>query len=107
MSIPPSSTAQTPTTGTTFSGEGLSAQQSTALQDAVNSGHQPWRTDPVQVAESFMLGTFGWTGVQASAGNPAAVVVTDHSGHQVTLHLSQPATHGKGGIWVVDSGVWN
>ncbi|MBU3067732.1 hypothetical protein KO481_40215 [Nocardia sp. NEAU-G5] len=55
-----------PAPGTTFAGEGLTAEQSTGLQNSVNGGRQPWRLDRVQVAKSFVQGRFGWISVQTS-----------------------------------------
>lgn len=96
-----------PSSGTTFSGEGLTPRQAADLQTAVDSGHQPWRLDQVQVAKSFVQARFGWTTVQTSMGAPMVVFVTDSDGAKVSLHLTQPATQGDHGIWVVDSGVWD
>ncbi|MFJ4655518.1 acyl transferase [Nocardia sp. NPDC088792] len=96
-----------PAPGTTFSGEALTPQQATGLQTAVDSGHQPWRLDQVQVAKSFVQARFGWTNVQTSMGAPMVVFVTSSDGAKVSLHLTQPATQGDHGIWVVDSGVWD
>ncbi|MFI1912584.1 acyl transferase [Nocardia sp. NPDC020380] len=104
--VPPTSPVS-PSSGTTFSGEGLTPQQATDLQTAVNSGHQPWRLDQVQVAKSFVQARFGWTSVQTSMGAPMVVFVTNSDGAKVSLHLTQPATQGDHGIWVVDSGVWD
>ncbi|MFD6162530.1 acyl transferase [Nocardia sp. NPDC060256] len=111
---PPSTSAPGPSTqpahppsGTAFAGEGLSAQQSSDLQQAVDNGHQPWRLDRVQVAKTFALQRFGWSDVAAETGAPTVVFLTNHDGSRIALHLAQPATRGDLGIWVVDSGVWS
>ncbi|WP_405164627.1 acyl transferase [Nocardia sp. NBC_01499] len=96
-----------PPSGTTFTGEGLTTQQASDLQQAVDNGHQPWRLDRVQVAKTFAQQRFGWSDVQAETGAPVVVFITNHDGSKVALHLAQPATRGDHGIWVVDSGVWS
>ncbi|WP_327138757.1 hypothetical protein [Nocardia sp. NBC_01327] len=96
-----------PPSGTPFGGEGLSAQQITDLQKAVDGGHQPWRLDRIQVAKTFVLGQFGWSDVQTSGDAPNIVFVTNSDGSKVGLNLSQPATQGSQGIWVVQSGMWS
>ncbi|AYF75919.1 hypothetical protein D7D52_21085 [Nocardia yunnanensis] len=103
----PPVTQSNPPAGTTFTGEGLTAAQAAAEQQAVDAGHQPWRLDTVQVAKTFVAGRFGWTTVQTSTGAPMVVFVTNQDGSKVTLHLIQPATKGDAGIWEVDSGVWD
>ncbi|MFI7000441.1 acyl transferase [Nocardia sp. NPDC050175] len=95
-----------PPSGTTFAGEGLTAQQSSDLQQAVDNGHQPWRLDRVQVAKVFAQQRFGWSDSQAETGAPTVVFLTGPDGSRIALHLTQPATRGDQGIWVVDSGVW-
>ncbi|WP_147403820.1 hypothetical protein [Nocardia panacis] len=109
---PPTTTAAPqppnhPTPGTTIPGEGLTLQQAADLQKSVDNGHQPWRLDRVQVAKFFVQARFDWTNVQTSTGAPMIVFVTNQDGSKVTLHLTQPATHGDHGIWVVESGVWD
>ncbi|WP_328401788.1 acyl transferase [Nocardia sp. NBC_00403] len=96
-----------PPSGTPFGGEGLGAQQITDLQKAVDSGHQPWRLDRIQVAKTFVQSRFSWTSVQTSGGAPTIVFVTNSDGGKVALNLSQPATQGAQGIWVVQSGMWS
>ncbi|MGW4246508.1 hypothetical protein [Nocardia sp. NPDC004722] len=103
----PSTPQANPPSGTTFAGEGLTDAQANAEQQAVDSGHQPWRLDTVMVAKAFVQGRFGWTTVQTSTGAPMVVFVTNSDGSKVTLHLIQPATKGDKGIWEVDSGVWD
>ncbi|MFE3225891.1 acyl transferase [Nocardia sp. NPDC059228] len=103
--VPESSTE--PRAGKTFPGEGLTAQQARDLQQGVDSGHQPWRLDRVQVAKAFVQQRFGWATVQAAADGPTSVVVTNQDGSKLTLQVGQPVTQGSGGIWVVDSGAWD
>ncbi|MFJ4654636.1 acyl transferase [Nocardia sp. NPDC088792] len=101
-------TADHPVAGTPFPGEGLTAQQASDLQNAVNDGHQPWRLDELQVAKSFVQARFGWADAQARTGPVAAfVIVTGPDGSQVAVHCVQPVTQGSHGIWVVESGTWN
>ncbi|MFE3257301.1 acyl transferase [Nocardia sp. NPDC059091] len=96
-----------PQAGKTFPGEGLTAQQARDLQQGVDSGHQPWRLDRVQVAKAFVQQRFGWATVQAAADGPTSVVVTNQDGSKLTLQVGQPVTQGSRGIWVVDSGAWD
>ncbi|GAB2534345.1 hypothetical protein GCM10027167_44100 [Nocardia heshunensis] len=105
--VSPTTPNPNPPPGTTFTGEGLTAAQATAEQQAVDNGHQPWRLDTVSVAKAFVQGRFGWTNVQTSTGAPMVVFVTNQDGSKVSLHLIQPATKGDKGIWEVDSGVWD
>ncbi|MFJ9363537.1 acyl transferase [Nocardia sp. NPDC101769] len=96
-----------PQAGTTFPGEGLTAQQARDLQQGVDGGHQPWRLDRVQVAKAFVQQRFGWATVQAAADGPTSVVVTNQDGGKLTLQVGQPVTQGSHGIWVVDGGAWD
>ncbi|MGW4772887.1 hypothetical protein ACWEO2_33235 [Nocardia sp. NPDC004278] len=77
------------------------------MQKAVDSGHQPWRLDRIQVAKTFVQNRFGWTNVRTSGDAPTIVFVTNSDGGKVGLNLSQPATQGAHGIWVVQSGMWS
>ncbi|MEC3957558.1 hypothetical protein VMT65_31310 [Nocardia sp. CDC153] len=103
----PTTPAPNPPSGSTFDGEGITGQQAADLQQAVDTGHQPWRLDRVAVAKAFVQARFGWTNVQTSTGAPTVVFVTNADGTKVSLHLAQPATKGDTGIWVVASGVWS
>lgn len=106
---PPTTSPATgyPPSGTTFSGENMTAGQITDLQQAVDNGHQPWRLDRVSVAKSFLQGRFGWTDVQTEFGPPTVLFVTNKDGGKLSVHLVQPATQGDNGIWEVSSGTWN
>ncbi|WP_405497810.1 acyl transferase [Nocardia sp. NBC_00511] len=106
---PPTTSPATgyPPSGTTFSGENMTAGQITDLQQAVDNGHQPWRLDRVSVAKSFLQGRFGWTDVQTEFGPPTVLFVTNKDGGKLSVHLVQPATQGDNGIWEVASGTWN
>ena len=80
------------------------------LQQAVDSGHQPWRLDPVQVAiidgrkyglasdDTFRLVSkkFG-----ENAGTYIADVEVKHKDELYTVRLIQPANIGDGGAWII------
>ena len=75
------------------------------LQKAVDQGHQPWRTDPAMVAQTFVLNRFGWRDVEIHLTAPHTVAVTNRgTGEIVVLQLRQPARQGQGGIWIVTGG---
>jgi hypothetical protein len=96
-----------PAPGTTFPGEGLSADHAADLQEEVDEGHEPWRLDQSSVAAAFARDRFGWADVDVALDDPHTVQVTDATGqHVVSLQMRQPAREGDTGIWVVDSGVW-
>ncbi|HEU0086402.1 MAG TPA: hypothetical protein VFQ77_01895 [Pseudonocardiaceae bacterium] len=85
----------------------MTSEQAKELQQAVDEGHQPWRTDPKQVAEAFVRGRLGWSNVDAQLADTHTAEVTNRAdGRIVTLQLRQPARVGEGGIWTVVSGVW-
>jgi hypothetical protein len=70
----------------------------TALQDAVDQGHQPWRLSSEDVAAGC---TFGLGSTVEPVG-PSTYRVTDAStGETVQVELAQPL--GPDGIWVVTS----
>jgi|tagenome__1003787_1003787.scaffolds.fasta_scaffold20859405_2 hypothetical protein len=93
------------TGGAAVAGENLTPDQEAELQQAVDQGHQPWRTDPAAVAEAFAQASLGWTGATATPTDEHTVVVTDPaSGAKVSLRLEQPVGPGAGGIWVVVGG---
>jgi hypothetical protein len=99
---PPSTTI-----GAEFAGEGMSQDAALALQRAVDEGHQPWRTDPEMVAQSFVSNRFGWSGDGVTTDRTAEnrVIVTYRpTGAKVGLVVAQPARHGTGGIWAVIRG---
>ena len=108
-----SSTVEPPTgnptapAGTPIAGESIDAHQAADLQQAVDSGHQPWRTDVVAVADAFVRGQLGWDDAAVALADPHTAEVTHPAdGRMVSLQLRQPVREGAGGIWVVVSGVW-
>jgi hypothetical protein len=76
------------------------------VQRAVDTGDQPWRLDPLEVAraDASVLG-FGPTDrmqlVEEKAGS--ARVRARHAGVTCDIQLIQPARLGPSGIWVVES----
>ncbi|MGY1607686.1 MULTISPECIES: hypothetical protein [unclassified Geodermatophilus] len=96
-----------PPPGTAILGEGLSGEQAEALQDAVDGGAQPWRTDVAAVAAAFVARELLWDDADVALADPHTAEVTNPAdGRIVTLQLRQPVREGDGGIWVVVSGVW-
>lgn len=76
------------------------------VQHAVDTGDQPWRLDPLQVARADTAG-FGFSPddpmqlTHEEAGS--ARVHAQHEGHAYEIRLIQPARLGPSGIWVVTS----
>lgn len=82
-----------------------------AFQNAVNSGKDPWRLNPVEVAQKegpqfgfkdtdgFTLVSFTEKGKNSGAGE--AVVRARHQGVYYQIQLIQPVYHGQGGIWTI------
>ena len=91
--------------GATVAGEDLTPDQEAELQQAVDQGHQPWRTDPAAVAQAFVAARFGWSAATATSADGHTVDVTDPaSGAKASLDVAQPVRPGAGGIWVVVGG---
>jgi hypothetical protein len=91
--------------GSAVAGEDLTPDQEAELQQAVDQGHQPWRTDPAAVAEAFAASRYGWSGATATPTDAHTVEVTDPaSGATASLQVDQPVRPGAGGIWVVVGG---
>lgn len=79
--------------------------KATELQEAVDSGQQPWRLDPLMVAEAEATqygfdesDSFILEQTMASAG--VAKVEATHNGETYTVTLIQP-TQGDGKIWMM------
>jgi len=90
------------------------------LQQAVDEGHQPWRLDPLSVAEADGVGSYGFLTPcgQAGGGEPGRVVSCDaftlsqvasagvaevevaHNGKVYLIELIKPIP-GDGKIWMV------
>lgn len=68
----------------------------TALQDAVDQGHQPWRLSASAVAVAC---TFGGAATAEPAGPTSYRVTSTSTGEVALVELAQPL--GPGGIWVV------
>ena len=83
------------------------------LQEGVNEGHQPWRTDPLEVARAdgadygfdINLDTFTLTDPSTSAST--AIVLAQHKGKNYLIKLVQPFPYGldgktkTGSIWTI------
>jgi hypothetical protein len=76
------------------------------IQDLVDQGHEPWRLDPLQVAQAEGE-TLGFDPAQdvfdlLPTPDPAtgeADVMVLHGEHLYIIHLTQPVQIGPGGIW--------
>lgn len=84
------------------------------LQNSVDSGHQPWRLDPVQVVleEGRLLGfdpsaarfsLLSKTPGAEGAGTGVAKVEAVQNNKTYLIELSQPLKQGNAGIWVIKS----
>ena len=81
------------------------------IQDAVNKGKEPWRLNPVEVAQKegpqfgfysndgFTLVSFTEKGKYSGTGE--ALVRSRHQGVYYQIQLIQPVYHGQGGIWAI------
>ena len=78
-----------------------SAAEAAGLQEAADSGAQPWLLDPEETALSYAAAAFGWTTAGTERTAPGTVVVTGPDGSRRTLALVQPVRSGPGGIWSV------
>ncbi len=78
-----------------------SAAEAAGLQEAADSGAQPWLLDPEETALSYAAAAFGWTTAGTERTAPGTVVVTGPGGSRRTLALVQPVRSGPGGIWSV------
>ena len=83
-----------------------SAAEATGLQQAADSGAQPWLLDPEETALSYAAAAFGWTTATTERTAPGTVVVTGPDGSRRTLALVQPVRTGPGGIWSVTGQSW-
>lgn len=76
----------------------------TGLQEAVEAGHQPWRGDPLAVAQLCMIEAFGWrypSGDDAFHGRLSGPLTVDlvepGTGAEATVWLTRPSWHGHPG----------
>ena len=76
------------------------------VQHAVDTGDQPWRLDPLEVARADTA-AFGFSAadpMQLIDQEPgSAHVRAQHAGKTYEIHVIQPARLGSSGIWVVTS----
>jgi hypothetical protein len=78
-----------------------SAAEAAGLQQAADSGAQPWLLDPEETALSYAAAAFGWTTAGAERTEPGTVLVTGPAGARRTLTVVQPVRSGRSGIWSV------
>lgn len=82
----------------------ITPSNSSQIQDNVNKGNQPWRTDPVQVAEADG-GDYGFTLSDQydflGTTDSVAKVRVNHQGKNYVIELIQPEKKGIGGIWAI------
>jgi cytoskeletal protein RodZ len=82
----------------------ITSSNSTQIQDNVNSGNQPWRTDPLQVAEADG-GDYGFTLSDQydflGTTDSVAKVRVGHQGKNYIIELTQPEKKGSSGIWAI------
>jgi hypothetical protein len=84
------------------------------LQESVDQGHQPWRLDPLEVAqdEGEALGfdpandvyeLLSLVEMGEESGTGEAKVLVLHGEHLYIIHLIQPVRAGLGGIWAINT----
>ncbi len=78
--------------------------QARAVQQAVDDGHQPWRTDPAQVVAAYTRAVLlpGSAQPLVRQVGPHTFQVRKPGGEVIaTVQVTQPLRQGPGGIWVV------
>lgn len=93
--------------------EPLSRPDLQALQDFVDEGHQPWRLDPLLVAQFDGRNKYGFESTDEFsllserfgeyAGTYLADVEVKHDDQTYDILLIQPIKIGEGGIWSISS----
>lgn len=89
------------TVGTVKQGDNNKTQQ------VVDSGDQPWRSDPVQVAQAdggdygFQLND-DYSLISIDSSTHIAKVKVIHQGNTFIIELNQPVKQGNKGIWVIE-----
>lgn len=78
-----------------------SAAEAAGLQQAVDSGAQPWLLDPAGLALSYAAAAYGWADAGTTVVDGETVQITGADGEARTLTVAQPDRVGPGGIWVV------
>ena len=83
----------------------ITPSNSTQIQDNVDQGNQPWRTDPLQVAEADG-GDYGFTLSDQynflGTTDSVAKVRVGHQGKNYIIELTQPEKKGSNGIWAIE-----
>ena len=83
----------------------ITPSNSAQIQDNVDKGNQPWRTDPVQVAQADG-GDYGFTLSDQydflGTTNSVAKVRINHQGKNFIVELIQPEKKSSGGIWAIN-----
>ena len=69
-------------------------------QAAFNEGHQPWRSNPLMVAQAWAAGHM--TNATVSQAGPDTFKATEPStGKQATIAVARPVTVGAAQLWVI------
>jgi hypothetical protein len=76
--------------------------QAWEVQQAVDNGHQPWRTSPTQSVVPYAIDVLGVARPTVRLVDPHTVEVSKPgAGLVATVQVTQPVTQRPGGIWVI------
>jgi hypothetical protein len=104
------SPSATPISSITTTVVGLTTQEVAAIQASVNNGNDRWRLDPLETAkqEGSLYGfavtdAFSMSQAAGSKVESPAIISAQHEQRSYRLTVTQPATKGAQGIWVLSS----
>jgi hypothetical protein len=67
-----------------------SLAQALDRQSAVDQGHQPWRTSPIEVARTYAISVYGWTEPVVTPVRGTNTYRIDNHGLSITVHTAAP-----------------
>jgi hypothetical protein len=67
-----------------------SLAQALDRQGAVDQGHQPWRTSPIEVARTYAISVYGWTEPVVTPVRGTNTYRIDNHGLSITVHTAAP-----------------
>lgn len=77
-------------------------EQAWQVQEAVDDGHEPWRTSPTDSVMPYAIDVLGVARPIVRLVDPHTVEVSrPGAGVIATVQVTQPVTRGSGGIWVI------
>jgi hypothetical protein len=67
-----------------------SRAQALDMQGAVDQGHQPWRTSPIEFARAYAVSVYGWTQPVVTPVRGTNTYRIDDHGLSITVHTAAP-----------------